>query len=407
MFLGRASFVYATEMDTASGSSKSDVSITSTAANLLEKMFDCAQHPDRYEEVPMQYSEEEEDDDIEEERSEKKSAPQTSKPTSYAQAAHASKSRMDYKTPLKNTLVCAVQTRLTMIDVLNSIEEKNLDKDLEGVQLIRGNTILEIVMKTEISKNKLLEEGLCIKGLHHMFQHATPNRTPSRRTNVSIIGLPLEAKKYQVGRTLEEMGFGRHVYTRPVIKRTPTKGTPYYSGILVAVMQDLVAPMPNYISVRGYRVRVIHTGQGASRPITDIEQRAPTPTTQTDDVTKTIAIEIAEKVIEEEITNIAEEEPKSLTKETVEIPPTDNKETPMNHETTKDDQTQETSEVEMTEDKIKQQKKRKTTLTKKKMKKRKGRSKKKTKRTRLELGKYFSVFLFYFFVNLYSNFQPC
>ena len=101
---------------------------------------------------------------------------------SYVQAAHAPNTQAGYKAPLKNTLTCPLQLRASMLDVLLAIEDQKLDEDLEVVQLIRGNTVLEIVMKTEKEKNRLLKGGLNIKGLHHRFKNSTLNRMPSRRT---------------------------------------------------------------------------------------------------------------------------------------------------------------------------------------------------------------------------------
>ena len=285
------------------------------------------------------------------------------------QAAHAPNTQAGYKAPLKYTLICPLQLRASMLDVLLAIEDQKLDEDLEGVQLIRGNTVLEIVMKSEKAKNRLLEGGLNIKGLHHRFQNSTPNRTPSRRTTVSIIGLPLDAKNFQVGKTLEEMGYGRHLYTRPVMRKTPTKGTIYYSGILVAVKEDLSVPMPSYISIRGYRVRAIHTGKGARRPNMAVQQDETAPSLPTEVEPKMAAKELAEEVIEEELTKIAEEvkneTTNKATNETERKKEVEPKQPSKNEEKKKEEQPQQSSVIEMTEEKMENPKKRKNARRKK------------------------------------------
>ena len=225
-------------------------------------------------------------------------------------------------------------------------------------------------MKSESAKNKLIEEGLNIKGLQYRFQNSTPNGMPSRRTTVPIIGLPLEAKNYQVGKTLEEMGFGRHRYTRPVMKKTPTKGTPYYSGIFVAVMEDLLKPTTHYISVKGYRVRAIHTGQGDGRSNMSAEDIQPTPDLSAEKDNKTTARELAEEVIEQELVKIIEETKEETTtkgavKEIEEIRMIEEKESDKGDERKKDERTQEISEIEMAEEKEKVKNQRKKTRRKK------------------------------------------
>ena len=361
--------------------------LSNTAEVLLEKMMDCATNPEEYEATKMNYSEDDddetEDDGEGDARKTKKGNVGEKTSRSYPQAAHAPNTQAGYKTPLKNTLICPLQLRASMLDVLLAIEDQKLDEDLEGVQLIRGNTVLEIVMKSERAKNRLLEGGLNIKGLHHRFQNSTPNRTPSRRTTVSIIGLPLEAKNFQVGRTLEGMGFGRHLYTRPVMKKTPTKGTIYYSGILVAVMEDLSVPMPSYISVRGYRVRAIHTGQGAGRPNMAVQQDEAAPSLPTEVEPKKAVKEIAEETIEEELTKIAEEvkneTTNKATNETKKRNEVESKQPSKNEEKKKEEQPQQSSEVEMTEEKMENPKKRKNARRKK--------SKEETKRSIKDFAK--------------------
>ena len=93
------------------------------------------------------------------------------------------------------------------------------------------------------------------------FQKSNPNRVPSTKTHVSVFGLPIEAKPLVIGKIFEQMGYGRHVYTKPVMRTTPVKGTPYYTGILVAVMENMPQPMSIFMNVLGYRVRVKHNGQ--------------------------------------------------------------------------------------------------------------------------------------------------
>ena len=110
---------------------------------------------------------------------------------SYAQVATIeSKIRL---TPLKNTSLCSINSPCNVENILTALEEQNLDEDLTGLQLIRFGTLAEIVMKTDTSKNTLLERALNIKGEHHRLYTSRSNRTPNlpvtpkvQRTTVSI-----------------------------------------------------------------------------------------------------------------------------------------------------------------------------------------------------------------------------
>ena len=120
--------------------------IVSTAEELLNRIMDCTKHPDKFEVSPMQYSEDAVTDESDKDEKKKTSTANTKlrKPTSYAQAAYAPNSHVEYKVPLKNTVISPLQLRASLKDVLLAIEEKDLDKDLDGVQLIRGTAPLRL-----------------------------------------------------------------------------------------------------------------------------------------------------------------------------------------------------------------------------------------------------------------------
>ena len=286
------------------------------SANLLEKMKKAAEGLEE-KDTKMEYSDDEEGDEESEktkktEDETRQGDPAVKTPLSYAKATSANTGSGGFRPLLKNTLLCNLQGRASMLDVLLAIEKENLDEEMEGVQLIRGNRMLELVMKTERAKNSILETGLTIGGQHCRFFNSTPSRLPSRRVAVSILGLPLEAKNFTVGQKLQEMGYGKHLYTRPVMKKTPTKGTPYYSGILVAVMEDIKTPVPHFITLFGYRVRAIHNGQPARTPRQEVrtaEEVVPQQTPEAVLVKESLAAakRLAEEVIEYEVTEIVTE----------------------------------------------------------------------------------------------------
>ena len=325
------------------------------SATLLEKMKKIADGTEEHG-VSMEYS----DDNTTDEELEKTKAKTTetrqgdpeknTTPLSYAKATSANAPTGGFRPLLKNTLLCRLQSRNCMLDILLALEMQNLDEELEGAQLIRGNTVLELVMKTERAKNSILEKGLTIGGQHCRFFNSTPSRLPSRRTTVSILGLPLEAKYFAVGKVLEEMGYGKHLYTRPVMKKTPTKGTPYYSGILVAIMEDIKTPVPHFVTISGCRVRAIHNGQPARAPRQVVRTAEPTIPLQTPEETqgyeiKETAKELAEKVIEEELKEVVAE----TIKEVREKKPVEEKgeemESEVREESTADDTVTEESEA--------------------------------------------------------------
>jgi hypothetical protein len=177
---------------------------------------------------------------------------------SYAQAIK--KNQNENLMKLDRTLLCKLSVKANINDILASLEDEDLDDEIEGVQLIKGNTILELSLKNEKTKMILLEKGLNIKEYHHRLFNSTPTRQMSKRTTVSILGLPLEAKGLPVGEALQQMGYGKHLLTRAVMKETPKKKTKIYSGIMIAVMENM-KPIPRSIKIRGYYVRPIYTGQ--------------------------------------------------------------------------------------------------------------------------------------------------
>ena len=69
---------------------------------------------------------------------------------SYAQVATI-ESKIRLK-PLKNTLICSLNSPCNVENILTALEEQNLDVDLTGLQLIRFGTLAEIVMKNDTSK---------------------------------------------------------------------------------------------------------------------------------------------------------------------------------------------------------------------------------------------------------------
>ena len=302
-------------MATAEGASSS-ATLDETSANLIHKMQKVATGEETAI-FEMDYSSDDDlEGDSEDDRTvvtrcdESDAKTESAKPTSYASAASFSANQGFFRPPLNHTIVCNLQLRVSMGEILREIENNNLDDELEGIQIIRGGTVLEVVMKSDRAKNVFLEKGLNIGGFHHIFHNSTPNRTPTRRTTVSILGLPLEAKNYQVGKVLQEMGYGKHLSTRPVIKLTPTKGTPYYSGILVAVMEDLPTPIPYFLTIRGYRVRAIHTGQPARLPRREVQEVAAVGETHEGEKvkeTKVTARTVAEETIEKELKTTVEE----------------------------------------------------------------------------------------------------
>ena len=88
--------------------------------------------------------------------------------------------------------------------------------------------------------------------------------------------------------------------------------TPYYSGILVAVMEDIKTPVPHFITLFGYRVRAIHNGQPARTPrqgVRTAEEAVPQQTPEAVLVTesKAAAKKLAEEVIEYELKEVVTE----------------------------------------------------------------------------------------------------
>jgi hypothetical protein len=185
---------------------------------------------------------------------------------------------------------------MSIEDVINSLEKEKINEQLEGLQFIYKGTVLEIVMSSDDAKNTLLEKGLDINGFHHHFQKSNPFRQPyqargnkPQETHVSVFGLPIEAKNFQVGKYLEEMGFGKHILTRPVMRKTEN-GTSFYSGILVAVMQEMTSPIPVFLNVRGYAVRTKHTGQEESSY--QKNPSAPVETTTNSEITEVVEVDM-------------------------------------------------------------------------------------------------------------------
>ncbi|XP_047139152.1 uncharacterized protein LOC124815041 [Hydra vulgaris] len=191
-------------------------------------------------------------------------------PRNYADAAKTEPK----KRILPKTLICEIEENFTLNEFLKAIEKENLDEYLEGVQFLRRNTAIELVMKTNEARIKLLEYGLNINNYQHAFKISNINRRPKiegkrlNQTHVSVFGRPIEAKQFNIGSFFEEMGYGRHVYTKPVMRTTPGKGTPYYSSsrvclylVVLAVIEDMPKPIPTSLNIVGYKIRTRHNGQ--------------------------------------------------------------------------------------------------------------------------------------------------
>nr|XP_047133756.1 DNA ligase 1-like [Hydra vulgaris] len=164
-------------------------------------------------------------------------------------------------TSLKNTILCKPSTKYSDFEILSAIEDAGYDKYLYGFQQIRYGTIIEVVMKSKEAMETLLDKGLIINGVRQRFYNSTPSRNISKRVTISILGLPIEKSSFPAGKILEELGYGKHLTTRPIFKETPKKKTLYYSGIIVTTMEGLVKPVPRLINLKGYDVRAIYTGQ--------------------------------------------------------------------------------------------------------------------------------------------------
>nr|XP_047134096.1 DNA ligase 1-like [Hydra vulgaris] len=181
---------------------------------------------------------------------------------SYCQAVSATNKKQPIRySILSRTLLSNITQNITELDVLTAIEDAGLDKELEAFQIIRNGTMIELIMKTDKAKSSLQENGLCVKGVIHNFHNSTPTRNISKRIAVSVIGLPLEKKGFPVGVALEELGYGKHIHTRPVFKKTPKNKTPYFSGILVVIIDNLLKPIPRNLRLKGYNLRIVYTGQ--------------------------------------------------------------------------------------------------------------------------------------------------
>ncbi|XP_065660954.1 probable WRKY transcription factor protein 1 [Hydra vulgaris] len=178
----------------------------------------------------------------------------------YAQAATNNLNTNEFSA-LKNTILCKVNGKFNDNEILSAIEEAGYDKHLYGFQQIRNGSIIEIVMKNDKAKYSILEKGLNINGVTHQFYQSTPSRNFSKKVTISILGLPIEKSNFPVGKYLEELGYGKHIRTKPIFKRTPKNKTLYYSGIIVAIMDNLEKQIPRFINLNGYEVRAIYNGQ--------------------------------------------------------------------------------------------------------------------------------------------------
>ena len=93
--------------------------------------------------VSMEYS----DDDLTDEEVEKTKVKTTetrqgdpeknATPLSYAKITSANAPTGGFRPLLKNTLLCNLQSRISMLDILLAMEKLNLYEELEGAQLIR------------------------------------------------------------------------------------------------------------------------------------------------------------------------------------------------------------------------------------------------------------------------------
>ncbi|XP_065661027.1 putative leucine-rich repeat-containing protein DDB_G0290503 [Hydra vulgaris] len=162
---------------------------------------------------------------------------------------------------LKNTLLSKVTRKRSDNEILSAIEDAGYDKYLYGFQQIRNGTMIELVMKNDKIKQTILEKGININGDLHQFFLSTPSRNISKRVTISILGLPIEKCSFPAGIVLEELGYGKHIRTKPIFKQTPKNKTLFYSGKIIVIMDNLTKPIPRFINLKGYEVRAIYTGQ--------------------------------------------------------------------------------------------------------------------------------------------------
>ncbi|XP_065645441.1 probable ATP-dependent helicase PF08_0048 [Hydra vulgaris] len=283
----------------------------------------------------------------------------------YAQVTTNNNYINDHKS-LKNTLLCKVQTKVSDNDFLLAIEEAGYDKYLFGYQQIRNGSVIEIVMKNDLIKHTILEKGININGVKHPFYPSTPNRNINKRVTISILGLPIEESNFPAGKYLEELGYGRHLRTKPLLRSTPKNKTPYYSGIIVVIMDNLQKPIPRFINLNGYEVRAIYNGQeDVGRPqkkYTTNQQKDPNdynkPSNNNRLDTTYVEIENPNHIIINESTVIENEVNKYKEKvqtQTLETATESQLKTNLERRTTNDLDTSKTNEVKKVADKINEQ----------------------------------------------------
>ena len=117
-----------------------DESLDGISAKLLSRMGKAANGDEMEEDFTMEYSTDGEDSEEEERRSTPQGDPEASttkrkniETLSYAKATSANTKFEDFRPQLKNTLICTLQVRVNMLDILHALEKNNFDEEMEGV----------------------------------------------------------------------------------------------------------------------------------------------------------------------------------------------------------------------------------------------------------------------------------